>query len=132
MRIVSKGFIFGKALDLERAVVVQKDLLVIPWVRVYPVDPVLGLTGGLDDIARLRVHLLNGGNIQAADFDLLVKGKTPLVKQEEIRQTMKQGKKKEYEYAPFATSFFKEVNGMPYIDSFSPSRKVDISINLTW
>lgn len=50
---------------------------------------------GLDAISRLRVHLLNGGNIQAADFDLLVKGKTPLVKQEEIRKTMKQGKKKE-------------------------------------
>lgn len=62
---------------------------------------------GLDDVSRLRVHLLNGGEIKASDFDLLIEHKTPLVKEEKIRQTVRKGKKKEYDFAPLTTSAFK-------------------------
>lgn len=56
---------------------------------------------GLDAVSRLRVHLLNGGEIRASDLsktqEIL---ETPLLKTKEIRQN----RKTDYDFAPFVTN----------------------------
>nr|WP_304141530.1 UPF0236 family protein [Finegoldia magna] len=61
---------------------------------------------GLDDVSRLRVHLLNGDEIKPSDFDFLIETDIPIENLAEIRQNKRQESKKEFEFSPLVTAVF--------------------------
>ena len=78
---------------------------------------------GLDDVSRLRVHLLNGGEIKPSEFDFLIETDIPIENLVEIRQNKRQESKQSLSFLLLLPPFFKGVSGILCIDSSIYNRR---------